>query len=122
MSLALTLTSSIVLAQQGTVVVNQDPEITTLLKLKKQINSEDEDSDRYKIQIYSGSRTQAESVENSFDNSFNSWSSKLVYETPNYKIWVGSFRKRIEAERALKEINKKFPTGTFIFKPKKKNK
>ncbi|RLJ65701.1 sporulation related protein [Lacinutrix venerupis] len=120
LSLGLTLSSSIIFAQQGTVTINQNPEISTLLELKKQINTEDEDSNRYKIQIYSGSRTRAESIENSFDSSFNSWSSKLVYETPNYKIWVGSFRTRLEADKALMKIKKKFPSA-FIFKPKKKD-
>jgi len=119
-SLALLLSSSVVFGQQGTVVINQQPEISTLLELKKEINIEEEDNDRYKIQIYSGSRQEAESVENNFDSTFNSWSSKLEYETPNYKIWVGSFRTRLEAERALIKIKKKFPNA-FIFKPKKKS-
>jgi hypothetical protein len=117
-SLGLLLSSSFVWAQQGTVVVNANPEISTLIALKKVINNEDVDSDRYKIQIYSGSRQRAESMENSFDSSFNSWSSKLVYETPNYKIWVGNFRTRLEADKALMRIKKKF-TSAFIFKPKK---
>ena len=120
LSLGLTLTSSYVIAQEGTVTVNQDPEISAILKLKKQINNEDEDSDRYKIQIYSGSRQRAESIENSFDSSFNSWSSKLVYETPNYKVWVGNFRTRLEADKALLKVKKNFPSA-FIFKPKKKS-
>jgi len=119
-SLILTFTSGILFAQQGSVVVNQDPQIAALLELKKQINSEDEDSDRYKIQIYSGTRQRAESMEISFDSSFNSWSSKLVYETPNYKIWVGNFRTRLEADKALMKVKKKFPSA-FIFKPKKKD-
>lgn len=120
LSIGLTLTSSYVIAQEGTVTVNQDPEISPILKLKKQINKEDEDSDRYKIQIYSGSRQRAESIENSFDSSFNSWSSKLVYETPNYKVWVGNFRTRLEADKALLKVKKNFPSA-FIFKPKKKS-
>ncbi|WP_299382435.1 SPOR domain-containing protein [uncultured Lacinutrix sp.] len=120
LSIGLTLTSSYVIAQEGTVTVNQDPEISAILKLKKQINNEDEDSDRYKIQIYSGSRQRAESIENSFDSSFNSWSSKLVYETPNYKVWVGNFRTRLEADKALLKVKKNFPSA-FIFKPKKKS-
>ncbi|WP_241148061.1 SPOR domain-containing protein [Lacinutrix jangbogonensis] len=103
LSLGLTFTSSYLSAQEGTVVVNQDPEISVLLEFKKQINNEDEDSNRYKIQIYSGSRTKAENAENSFDSAFNSWSSQLVHETPNYKIWVGSFRTRLEADKALKK-------------------
>lgn len=120
LSLALTLTSSVVFAQQGAIIVNQDPEIQALLKLKKQINYEDEDSERYKIQIYFGSRQRAESTRNSFEISFNSWPTKLVYETPNYKIWVGNFRTRLEAVKALMKIKKKF-SSAFIFKPKKKN-
>ncbi|WP_055435936.1 SPOR domain-containing protein [Lacinutrix algicola] len=120
LSLGLTLSSSYVLAQEGTVTVNQDPEISAILKLKKQINNEDEDSDRYKIQIYSGSRQRAESIENSFDSTFNSWSSKLEYETPNYKVWVGNFRTRLEADKALLKVKKNFPSA-FIFKPKKKS-
>ncbi|WP_452223915.1 SPOR domain-containing protein [Lacinutrix chionoecetis] len=120
LSVALAFTTSTFFAQQGSVTVNQNAEIPALLELKKEINNEDEDSDRYKIQIYSGSRTTAESTENSFDSSFNSWRSKLVYETPNYKIWVGSFRSRLEADRALMKIKKKFPSA-FIFKPKKKD-
>ena len=108
-------------AQDGSVSINQNPEITELLEFKKQINTEESDTNRYKIQIFSGSMQRAQSMENKFDLSFNSWASKIEYETPNYKVWVGSFRNRLDAERALLEIKKKFPTGTFIFKPKKKN-
>ncbi|AEH01210.1 SPOR domain-containing protein [Lacinutrix sp. 5H-3-7-4] len=108
-------------AQNGSLDISQDEEISNLLKLKKEINTEDNDTNRYKIQIFSGSRERAESMENSFDSSFNSWPSSLVYETPNYKVWVGNFRTRLEADRALMKIKKKFPTGSFIFKPKKKD-
>ncbi|MEJ6792234.1 MAG: SPOR domain-containing protein [Lacinutrix sp.] len=116
LSLSLVLINSVIYAQQGTVEINQQPEVITLIELKKEINIEDENSERYKIQIYSGSRQQAESMENKFDVAFNSWASKLEYETPNYKIWVGSFRTRLEAERALIKIKKKF-LNAFIFKP-----
>ncbi|WP_452230941.1 MULTISPECIES: SPOR domain-containing protein [unclassified Lacinutrix] len=106
-------------AQQGTVIVNQDPEITELLALKKEINKNEDASDRYKIQIYSGRRSTAESNQTDFRGSYSQWSSKLVYETPNYKVWIGSFRNRLEAERALLKVKKKFPNA-FLFKPKKK--
>jgi hypothetical protein len=105
-------------AQQGEVVINQDPEIAQLLALKKEINSNEDSSDRYKIQIYSGRRVSAEKSNSDFRDSYGQWSSKLVYETPNYKVWVGSFRSRLEADRALLEVKRKFPNA-FIFKPKK---
>jgi len=104
-------------AQQGTVNIHQDEEITRLLELKKEINTNEDASDRYKIQIFSGRRGAAETQQDDFKNAYTQWSSKLVYETPNYKIWVGSFKSRLEADRALLEVKKKFPNA-FIFKPK----
>ena len=98
--------------------MNQDEGIEALLQLKKQINSEERDIDRYKIQIYSGSRSGADNAESKYQASYNSWSSKKVYETPNYKIWVGSFRTKLQADRALLKIQKKFPNA-FRFQPPK---
>ena len=42
----------------------------------------------------------------------------MRYETPNYKIWVGNFKTRLEADRALQRIKRAF-NSAFIFKPKK---
>ncbi|MDO5979410.1 SPOR domain-containing protein [Flavivirga spongiicola] len=106
-------------AQQGNVTVNQDKNITTLLNLKKEMNKNEEDPSRYKIQIYSGNRADAKSAQKEFRNSFTVWNPTIQYEPPNFKIWVGNFRTRLEADRALKKVKKKFPHA-FIFKPKKK--
>jgi len=111
--------TSVCNAQQGEAIVNQDNEITRLLELKKDINSDENSSSRYKIQIYSGRRASAEKADSDFRHSNGQWSSKVVYETPNYKTWVGSFRSRLEADRALLRVKRKFPNA-FIFKPKKK--
>ena len=101
--------------QQGVVVVNQDEQIDALLKLKKDINRRERN---YKIQIYNGSRTGAENARNKFLTSYSGWSLSMEYETPNYKIWVGNFKTRLEADRALIRVKKKF-SNAFIFKPKK---
>ena len=104
------------IAQEGTVTINQDQEIGALLEIKKDIEIS---SNRYKIQIYSGaSRGSAESARSKFSGSYSNWSSSIEYETPNYKIWVGNFRNRLEADRALIRIKKTF-INAFIFEPKK---
>lgn len=103
-------------SQQGSVTINQDDAITKLLEVKKEMNKESDDY--YKIQIYSGNRNSAEAAKRNFTSAFNDWPSKIVYETPNFKIWAGNFRTRLEADRALKKIKREFP-GAFIFKPKK---
>ena len=104
------------LAQEGTVVINQDREIEELLQIKKSIEAS---SNRYKIQIYSGlSRSAAESARTEFNENYSDWPTSIEFETPNFKIWVGDFRNRLEADRALIRIKKTF-MNAFIFQPKK---
>lgn len=104
------------MAQEGTIIINQDKEIEALLEIKKDIESS---SDRYKIQIFSGaSRNAAETARKKFYENYADLPSSIEYETPNYKIWVGNFRNRLEADRALLRIKKTF-LNAFIFKPKK---
>ena len=102
-------------AQDGTVTVNQSEEVAALLDLKKDVNKK---AKNYKIQIYSGSRSGAENAQSKFNQSFYGWSISMEYETPNYKIWVGNYATRLEADKALVRVKKTFPNA-FIFKPKK---
>jgi hypothetical protein len=111
-------TATYIQAQQGNVSINQDEKIATLLDLKKDMNKNENDSDRYKIQVYSGNRSEAHEAKKEFNETFTNWEPAIEYETPNFKIWAGNFRTRLEADRALKEIKTKFPSA-FIFKPKK---
>ncbi|ALJ05974.1 translation initiation factor IF-2 [Pseudalgibacter alginicilyticus] len=103
-------------AQQGSVIINQDKNITKLMDVKKEMS--DNDTNRYKIQIYSGNRNGAESAKSNFESTYDQWTPIVQFETPNYKIWVGNFVTRLEADRALKKIKSEFPSA-FIFKPKK---
>lgn len=102
-------------AQSATVEVNQDRQIDALLELKKDLNKREKN---FKIQIYNGNRTGAENARRRFEQSFYGYSVIMEYETPNYKIWVGNFQTRLEADRALLKIKQKFESA-FIFKPKK---
>ena len=112
------LISTYSFAQQGNVTINQDKHISVLLDLKKEMNKNETDSERYKIQVYSGNRSGAYDAQEEFNSSIGGWYSSMQYETPNFKVWAGNFRTRLEADRALKRIKRKFPNA-FIFKPKK---
>ncbi|MBT8266544.1 MAG: SPOR domain-containing protein [Bacteroidia bacterium] len=104
-----------ILAQEGTVNINQNSEIDKLLELKKDVNAKEKN---YRIQIYNGSRSGAENASENFRMNYSGWTVSMQYETPNYKIWVGNFKTRLEADRALLRVKRKF-TNAFIFKPKK---
>ncbi len=106
---------TISIAQEGTVTVNQPEAINRLLELKKDIKT----IDTYKIQIYSGtSRSTAERMELNFRAKHSDLPTEMVFQTPNYKIWAGNFRDRLEADRALLKVKKNY-MNAFIFKPKK---
>lgn len=109
------------LAQQGQVSINQDPIIPELLELKKEMEKSNKLGDGLTIQLFSGERSRANSVMNRYRGLFASWPANLEYETPNYKVWAGNFASRLEADRALLEIQEKFPSA-FILKPGRKDK
>lgn len=108
--------STFLKAQTGQATINQDRRITQLVDLHSQMILADKLSDRYKIQLFSGDATTASATLKKYRNRVGTWSSSLKHETPNYKVWVGNFRNKLEAERALIEIRKEF-TNAFIFKP-----
>lgn len=101
-------------AQEGVVIIDQDKDITKLLEYKKDVKT----ADLYKIQLDFGSRSEAMALRQKFQNTFSEWPSELVYETPNYKVWVGNFSTRLEADIALLKIKSKF-SKAMVFEPKK---
>lgn len=103
-------------SQSATLTVNQDEKITQLLKLKKDLEKENKLSDGFTIQLYYGELNQADSMLKKYRSSNGSWPASIEYETPNYKVWVGNFTTRLEADRALIEIQKSF-SSAFILKP-----
>lgn len=110
--------SESVVAQSGTLTINQDAKITQLLDLKKSLEKENKLTDGYTIQLYYGNLNRANTVLGSYRNKYASWPASIEYETPNYKVWVGNFSTRIAADRALLEVHRNFPTA-FILKPTK---
>ena len=98
--------------------IEQDPKIENLLKEKRKINTGITINDLYKIQIYNGKKDEAVKSLNEFKSTFKEIDGTIVYNNPTFKVWVGSFKTRIEAENALLEIKKKYPLALLI-KPNK---
>ncbi|MDN3723361.1 SPOR domain-containing protein [Aequorivita sp. SDUM287046] len=118
-SILLFFVSGKAVAQSATLTVNQDPKITELLELKKALEKDREFSDGYTIQLYYGELDKANQVLRKYKGSYSNWPASIEYETPNYKVWAGNFTTRIEAERALIEIQNNFASA-FILKPERR--
>ncbi len=118
-SILMIFISSKSIAQSATLTVNQDSKITQLLELKKELEKGREFSDGYTIQLYYGELDKANQTLRKYKGSYSNWPASIEYETPNYKVWAGNFSSRIEAERALIEIQKSF-SAAFILKPERR--
>ena len=111
LTLFLSLTLS---AQEGEVTIKQDSDIDRLLEYKKDIKT----TKIYKIQVYqSVDPDKAQREKLNFLNTYNDWPVEIVWNTPNYKVWVGNFATRLEADRALAKIKKDY-MNAIIFQPK----
>ena len=102
-----------ILSQNGKITVNQSSKLDSIIKLKKELNSKIQN---LRIQIYSGDRENAEQIIQEFNEIFNDTTADVIYETPNYKVWVGNYYTQLEADKRLIEIRKKFRSA-FIFRP-----
>ena len=107
------------LAQQAELTVHQDPKIPELLNLKKELEKENKLSDGYTIQLYYGELDKASQILLKYRSDYAHWPASIEYETPNYKVWAGNFPTRIEADRALINIQKNFPSA-FILRPERR--
>jgi peptidoglycan hydrolase CwlO-like protein len=96
----------------------QDPKIEALLKEKRKINNDITINDVFKIQIFIGKLDESKKTLSEFKGRFKEIEGTMVYNNPTYKVWVGYFKTRIEAEKAMIDIKKEYPLALLI-KPNK---
>jgi len=118
LALIFNLVSQKTFSQTQGPTIEQDSKIEALLKEKRRINSGITINDLYKIQIYIGKSDDCKRILNELKSNFKDIDGTMVYNNPTFKVWVGSFKTRIEAEKAILEIKKKYPTALLI-KPNK---
>ena len=106
-------------AQEGTISIQQDNKIDKLLKERKHLLTIGELKTHFSIQVISGELETARKTLKECKNKFSELKSNIVYEEPNYKVRVGEFRNRLDADRALLEISEEFK-GAFVLRPKNK--
>jgi hypothetical protein len=103
-------------AQDQNLTLNQDPKFEQLLNEKRKINTSISTNDTYRIQIFSGKSDEAKKTLADFKREFTAIDGTIIFNTPNYKVLVGNFKTRIEAERNLAEIKNRYKS-VFLIKP-----
>jgi hypothetical protein len=115
----LILCSSITFAQQdrGKVQVDKDPRVDSLVEgyiTGSKANPQAISSDGFRVLIFSGSsRSEAYDVQAKFQEKYPDIRTYLAYREPDFKVKVGDFRSRLEAEKMVQELKRSF-AGLFI--------
>jgi hypothetical protein len=102
------------------VIVHKDPRIDLLVKKQIQINEETTREARrvgkgYRLLVINtNSRDEAAAAKTKVYTYFPELKSYLLYQAPYFKLKVGNFKDKKEAEDYQKRLEKYFPKGVFI--------
>ena len=112
--------SSSAQTDSNSVVVHKDPRIDMLMKKQIEINEVTTRNSRrsaqgYRIQVIStNNRTKAMEAKTRIYQHFPELKAYLMYQSPYFKLKVGNFIEREEAENYLQSILTLFPTGVYV--------
>ncbi|MDV7139958.1 SPOR domain-containing protein [Maribacter sp. TH_r10] len=109
------LSTTVGVAQNGHVNIQEDNRIKDLLSIYKSSN---ESHDYYKIQVGFGSYAKAQRIKENVEIDFPDLFSKIDFDSPTYRVRVGRFKTKLEAERKFIEVRAKYPDA-MLLKPKK---
>jgi hypothetical protein len=91
----------------------ENKETTAILSKKTEYNRTHPFGDGFKIQLYNGSESRAYQIKRDYKSAFNEVA-ELSYESPEWKVRVGHFTTRLEADRALLAIKEKFKSAIVL--------
>ena len=97
------LTTDKLVAQNST---NSSPQIKRLISKKRAFNKSY--GYGYRIQVYYGNETKARTVLKKFKLEFPEVYTKLDYDKPDWKVQVGNYKTKLEADKALLTFSEEF--------------
>lgn len=115
--------SSVALAQSGQVSIDQEPGLGRLLEIYEKSIS---DAGYYTIQVgFVRQDDLARELKDEVEIEFPQWRASIIFDSPTYRVQIGRFKDRLEAEREYLEVRKKYPGALLLRpetrKPKKEN-
>jgi hypothetical protein len=104
----------------ATVVVHKDSRIDSLVKKQSEVNEElwriaRKNTKGFRILIINtNKRDEAIAAKTRVYSYFPELKAYLIYQSPYFRLKVGNFREREEAEVYQRKLKKYFPNGAFI--------
>ena len=103
----------------GEIMVVQDARLREVLSEYIRINQQKNGIPAYWIRIYSGSghdaREKAYQTKAKFLAKYEGIKDKVVYNDPNFKLYIGGYRVKSEALKLLKIVQKDFPSAFIVY-------
>jgi len=100
--------------EKGTVRIESSAHIDEMVAQKKDYNKTVENFQGYKIQIYYGSEKECYEVKDEFSSLFPDIDTSIIFSTPQWKLQIGNYRTRLEADRAMVNIKKEYPAAIVL--------
>lgn len=102
----------------SSVTITQDRQLENLVNRHIQSNDDRKGISGYRIQIYSGSgsnaRSEALKIQAAFTKAFPDIAANLIYIEPSFRLRVGNFRTKAEGFPTYKRIIELYPQCYFV--------
>ena len=99
---------------EGKVRIESSAHIDEMLAQKKDHNKTIETFTGYKIQIYYGSEKECYEVKDEFSSLYPDIATSIIFSTPQWKLQVGNYRTRLQADHAMVNIKKEYPGAIVL--------
>ncbi|HEY9116105.1 MAG TPA: SPOR domain-containing protein [Bacteroidales bacterium] len=105
-------------SKEGSLIIVQDPRIDSLVALNTAYNKANPYISGYRIQIFMASGNDAlnnaRTVKENFESEFEDVTAYITFREPYYRVRVGDYRSRLEANQLLKSIRKSYKDAWII--------
>ena len=98
-------------SQQGKIDIEQDQKISELLAIYKTVN---ESAAYFRIQVGFGDYSKAQEIKQKVEQDFPDLYSNIDFDSPTYRVRVGRFKDKLDAERKFREVRQKYPDAMLL--------
>jgi hypothetical protein len=99
---------------EGDLRVESSASVKELIAQKIAYNQEQNSYPGYKIQIYYGSEKECYEIKDEFTSLFPDIPTSIIFSTPQWKLQVGEYRSRLEADKSIQSIKKEYPSAIVL--------
>lgn len=99
---------------KGTVQIQSSSSIDDVIAQKKEYNKNLGTIKGYKIQLFYGIEKDAYDIRDEFKELFPEIKIKIIFSSPDWKVQIGNYKTRLEADNALLDVKSEFPDAIIF--------